>query len=66
LPEINAIAAQTCSLGYNLERLSDLTSLGREPFWDPWKGLVAAWDRDELDRPARGLRLSTNDHLEPE
>jgi hypothetical protein len=31
-------------LGYNLGRLSELTGLGREPFWDRWKDAVAAWD----------------------
>jgi hypothetical protein len=31
-------------LGYNLGRLSELTGLGRGPFWDTWKGPVEAWD----------------------
>src|ERR1700739_1989529 len=43
-------------LGYNLGRLSELTGLGREPFWDRWKDAVASWDRAELDRLARQLR----------
>jgi hypothetical protein len=69
---IDLIARNQCDrrsilqLGYNLGRLSELTSLGREPFWDPWKGLVATWDRDVLDRLARDLRSATNDRLEPE
>ncbi|WP_435015930.1 hypothetical protein TA3x_003487 [Tundrisphaera sp. TA3] len=42
-------------LGYNLGRLSELTGLGREPFWDRWKDAVAAWDRPALDRLARDL-----------
>jgi hypothetical protein len=43
-------------LGYNLGRLSELTGLGREPFWDRWKGPVASWDQPELERLARELR----------
>jgi hypothetical protein len=35
-------------LGYNLGRLSELTGLGREPFWDAWKTPVETWDRDGL------------------
>ena len=35
-------------LGYNLGRLSELTGLGREPFWDRWKRPVADWDRATL------------------
>jgi hypothetical protein len=35
-------------IGYNLGRLSELTGLGREPFWDAWKGPVEVWDRAEL------------------
>ena len=35
-------------LGYNLGRLSELTGLGREPFWDRWKRPVADWDREAL------------------
>lgn len=35
-------------LGYNLGRLSELTGLGRGPFWDEWKGPVEAWDRAEM------------------
>ena len=43
-------------LGYNLGRLSELTGLGREPFWDRWKEAVARWDRAELTRLAAELR----------
>ncbi len=43
-------------LGYNLGRLSELTGLGREPFWDRWKEAVARWDERELARLARELR----------
>ncbi|HEU5116280.1 MAG TPA: hypothetical protein VFT74_06330 [Isosphaeraceae bacterium] len=35
-------------LGYNLGRLSELTGLGREPFWDAWKGPVETWDGPSL------------------
>jgi hypothetical protein len=42
-------------LGYNLGRLSELTGLGREPFWDAWKDAVAAWDRPRLEELARDL-----------
>jgi len=44
-------------LGYNLGRLSELTGLGREPFWDAWKDAVAAWDLPELTRLAHNLQL---------
>ena len=43
-------------LGYNLGRLSEMTGLGREPFWDRWKVPVETWDRPELERLARELR----------
>lgn len=43
-------------LGYNLGRLSELTRLGREPFWDRWKDAVEAWDRDQLDILAHELQ----------
>ena len=43
-------------LGYNLGRLSELTGLGREPFWDRWKDAVAAWDLPELKVLARDLQ----------
>lgn len=44
-------------LGYNLGRLSELTGLGREPFWDAWKGPVETWNCEAM----RGLaaELST-------
>ena len=43
-------------LGYNLGRLSELTGLGREPFWDRWKEAVAAWNRPALIALAERLR----------
>jgi hypothetical protein len=43
-------------LGYNLGRLSELTGLGREPFWDRWKDAVAEWNRQELESLARELQ----------
>ena len=43
-------------IGYNLGRLSELTGLGREPFWDRWKDAVADWDRDRLRELVEELR----------
>jgi hypothetical protein len=42
-------------LGYNLGRLSELTGLGREPFWDAWKGAVEIWDLAKLNALAANL-----------
>lgn len=42
-------------IGYNLGRLSELTGLGREPFWDRWKQPVEAWDLPSLLRLADEL-----------
>jgi hypothetical protein len=42
-------------LGYNLGRLSELTGLGRAPFWDRWKQAVERWDRAALEPLAREL-----------
>jgi hypothetical protein len=42
-------------LGYNLGRLSELTGMGREPFWDRWKGPVADWNLVELERLVQEL-----------
>jgi hypothetical protein len=42
-------------LGYNLGRLSELTGLGREPFWDRWKEPVATWDLPKLRLLAQDL-----------
>jgi hypothetical protein len=50
-------------LGYNLGRLSELTGLGREPFWDRWKSAVETWNRTELERLARELQ---NEFTSPE
>ena len=47
-------------LGYNLGRLSELTGLGRGPFWDAWKGAVEAWDKPELERLALDLLSLTS------
>ena len=44
-------------LGYNLGRLSELSGLGRGPFWDRWKGPVAEWDLGELERLVQELLL---------
>lgn len=44
-------------LGYNLGRLSELTGLGREPFWDRWKDAAAAWDLAELRVLAHKLHV---------
>jgi hypothetical protein len=43
-------------LGYNLGRLSELTGLGRDPFWDRWKDAVADWDHPRLLGLARELQ----------
>ena len=43
-------------LGYNLGRLSELTGLGREPFWDRWKSPVEEWDLVEMEKLARELQ----------
>jgi hypothetical protein len=42
-------------LGYNLGRLSELTALGREPFWDRWKEPVVSWDLATLRKLAEEL-----------
>jgi hypothetical protein len=42
-------------LGYNLGRLSELSGMGREPFWDRWKGPVTDWNLVELERLVREL-----------
>jgi hypothetical protein len=48
-------------IGYNLGRLSELTQLGREPFWDQWKEPIDAWDQPRLDELAQVLlRLLDN------
>src|SRR5258708_21471057 len=36
-------------LGYNLGRLSELSRMGREPFWDRWKGPVGDLNLGELE-----------------
>ncbi len=43
-------------LGYNLGRLSELTGLGREAFWDRWKTPVAEWNLAELAYLVRELQ----------
>ena len=52
-------------LGYNLGLLSELTGGGRGPFWDRWKGPVAAWDRAELRALARELHDQSRRPAEP-
>jgi len=47
-------------LGYNLGRLSELTGLGREPFWDRWKEAVAEWDETKLAALAQELQTHSN------
>ncbi len=42
-------------IGYNLGRLSELTGLGRGPFWDRWKEPVSQWDLPALRELAREL-----------
>ena len=43
-------------LGYNLGRLSELSGLGREPFWDRWKDAVSRLDLPKLQILVRELR----------
>ena len=43
-------------IGYNLGRLSELTGLGREPFWDRWKVPVSDWDQVQLVKLAHELQ----------
>lgn len=43
-------------LGYNLGRLSELTGLGREVCWDPWKDRMGTWDSVETGRLAAMLK----------
>jgi hypothetical protein len=43
-------------LGYNLGRLSELTGLGREPFWDRWKDPVENWDIARLEALVQELQ----------
>ena len=47
-------------LGYNLGRLSELTGLGRGPFWDDWKDAVAGWDVETLVALARDLLINSD------
>jgi len=47
-------------IGYNLGRLSEITGLGRVPFWDRWKDAIAAWDEPAL----RALALELPDDPE--
>ena len=41
-----------------LGAISEMTGLGRGPFWDRWKVAVAEWDSAELKRLARELQTS--------
>ena len=47
-------------LGYNLGRLSEITGLGREPFWDRWKDAVEDWDVVRLRLLAEQLRRESD------
>lgn len=77
IAKINTIVAEgqgdrrsILQLGYNLGRLSELTGLGRGPFWDRWKEPVATWNVTALEGLARELQAlslhpispSANDH----
>ncbi len=42
-------------LGYNLGRLSELSGLGRAPFWDAWVDPIERWDRPRLLELAHDL-----------
>jgi hypothetical protein len=44
-------------LGYNLGRLSELTGMGREPFWDRWRGPVTEWNLAKLEELVQELLL---------
>jgi hypothetical protein len=55
--EENPSRRSILQLGYNLGRLSELTGLGREPFWDGWKEPVASWDVEALLNLAQKLHL---------
>jgi hypothetical protein len=46
-------------LGDDLGRLSELTGLGREPFWDAWKDAVVAWDQGRLKSLVQELHIFT-------
>ena len=52
-------------LGYNLGRLSELTGLGREPFWDRWKDAVATWDLTALRVLADALQVFSGGAADP-
>jgi hypothetical protein len=56
-------------LGYNLGRLSELTGLGREAFWDRWKTPVEVWDLEEMERLVQELHILVHalsrDRIEP-
>ena len=43
-------------LGYNLGRLSELSGLGRQACWDPWKEAVVEWNQPRLALLAQQLR----------
>jgi hypothetical protein len=54
-------------LGYNLGRLSELTGLGREPFWDRWKDAVDTWDVPKLQILVQELhKLSISPRVPPQ
>jgi len=53
-------------LGYNLGRLSEMTGLGREPFWDAWKSAVETWDYPKIIELARHLPELIPEHPDNE
>ena len=48
-------------IGYNLGRLSELTGLGREPFWDRWKTAVEEGSAGTLRTLAERLRAESSE-----
>ena len=52
-------------LGYNLGRLSELTGLGREPFWDSWKEPVSDWDHENLTELCQQLEKHLQEIIRP-
>ncbi len=53
--EVTLAPVKLFQLGYNLGRLSELTSLGRAACWDPWKPAIENDDREALRKLVRTL-----------